>query len=374
LTPALAARVAGDLAYAAITPGKVYALAYPETGEQLFYVQSRAAGGGEIVAMLVNLDYAMTNAFGRAQKITGVKAALVNRSSLDERQHLPRTLFPFWAIVQPEPDEQPAPYASLLLVALPLAVGGGLAAGLWGLLREHSRELQNNRLQANLVTGVAHELKTPLTTIQLYGNFVQDTDRFTGDERARFGRVLSSQLTELSRRIDSVLEFSRLGHTEKVYTREATDVSNLIEALLAAHRFRFEAQGFTIEALVEPGLPKVELDAIAVTDAILNLMENAAKYSKNGRRIAIGARRQDGGIVIEVRDWGDGIPRRLHRRIFQPFYRVEEQRSGRGGFGLGLFLVGHIMQGHGGRVEVESEPGRGSVFRLIFPERCIRYS
>jgi two-component system phosphate regulon sensor histidine kinase PhoR len=110
----------------------------------------------------------------------------------------------------------------------------------------------------------------------------------------------------------------------------------------------------------------VRFDPTALSQAVINLLDNAAKYSGQSRQIAVRLDVRDGDLVVEVEDHGFGIPSSELDRIFERFYRIPNG-SGKGGYGLGLFMVRHIMDAHGGSVEVDSEPGRGSRFRLIFP-------
>jgi signal transduction histidine kinase len=113
-------------------------------------------------------------------------------------------------------------------------------------------------------------------------------------------------------------------------------------------------------------LPAVAFDPDAVAQAVVNLLDNAAKYSGDSKFVGVRLLAEDSAVVFEVADRGIGIPTEEHEKIFRQFYR-SGTRSGKGGYGLGLYLVKHIMDAHGGRVEVQSDAGRGSRFRLVFP-------
>jgi two-component system phosphate regulon sensor histidine kinase PhoR len=127
-----------------------------------------------------------------------------------------------------------------------------------------------------------------------------------------------------------------------------------------------QTAGFTLRRELAESLPQVRFDATAVLQAVANLLDNAVKYSGESREITVRLSSREGSAVFEVEDHGPGIPTAEQQKIFERFYRVRNG-SGKGGYGLGLFLVRHIMAAHGGSVEVESEPGRGSRFRLVFP-------
>jgi two-component system phosphate regulon sensor histidine kinase PhoR len=113
-------------------------------------------------------------------------------------------------------------------------------------------------------------------------------------------------------------------------------------------------------------MPPARFDAAAVSQALVNLLDNAVKYSGDRREIAVRLFARGATVVVEVEDHGIGIPESDQSRIFERFYRVQNGH-GKGGYGLGLHLVSHVMAAHGGKAELESEPGRGSRFRLVFP-------
>jgi signal transduction histidine kinase len=125
-------------------------------------------------------------------------------------------------------------------------------------------------------------------------------------------------------------------------------------------------RGFSVKTGIQSEAPPVKFNSEEVSQAILNLMDNARKYSGTSRLIRVHLWRLDGNIVVEVQDYGIGIPPDELDNIFQPFYRVTNQNE-KGGCGLGLYLVAQVMQGHHGKIEVESELGKGSRFRLYFP-------
>jgi signal transduction histidine kinase len=127
-----------------------------------------------------------------------------------------------------------------------------------------------------------------------------------------------------------------------------------------------ERAGFQMQESFAAAAPAVRFDAGALSQAIVNLLENAVKYSGESREIAVRLEADDTQVVVAVADHGPGIPESEQRRIFDRYYRAPNGAA-KGGYGLGLFIVSHIMDAHGGRVELHSEPGRGSCFRLVLP-------
>jgi signal transduction histidine kinase len=170
----------------------------------------------------------------------------------------------------------------------------------------------------------------------------------------------------MTRRIDKVLQFARIGSRGRIYELQLANLSSIVTGVLDRWRSRFEQQGVQIEADVANGVPLVNMDPAAVSDALLNLLDNAAKYSDASRPVHVLVFARSRHAVLEVRDYGPGIPQSEQSHLFEAFYR-NPRDSGKGGFGLGLFLVKHIVEGHGGAVELDSKPGQGSSFRLLFP-------
>jgi signal transduction histidine kinase len=245
-----------------------------------------------------------------------------------------------------------------------------LSAGIVLLLRDVSREARVNSLRADLVSSVSHELKTPITLIRLYGETLLGRPGanpvFTEPERRDFYRVIVRESQRLSRLVSQVLTFSRIERGAQVYNLEEGDLGAAIADIVDGYQEYLDRAGFTVERSFEESMPPVRFDATALSQAVINLLDNAVKYSGPSREIALRLEALDGNVIFEVEDHGTGIPATEREKIFERFYR-SSNGSGKGGYGLGLFLVRHIMNAHGGSVEVESDPGRGSRFRLVFP-------
>lgn len=245
-----------------------------------------------------------------------------------------------------------------------------LSAGLVLLLRDISRETRMNSLRADLVSSVSHELKTPITLIRLYGETLLGhtgaNTTFTENDRGDFYRIIVRESERLSRLVNQILTFSRIERGAQVYNFEEGDLSAAIAGIVDDYREYLERAGFTVRRSLAETTPTVRFDAAALSQAAVNLLDNAVKYSGQSRDIAVRLEARGGSVTFEVEDHGVGIPAAEHEKIFERFYRVSNG-IGKGGYGLGLFLVRHIMDAHGGRAEVESQPGHGSRFRLVFP-------
>jgi signal transduction histidine kinase len=280
--------------------------------------------------------------------------------------------FPTWtmALYQP-PGSSPrgsvrrqvmtftAAFGVLLLV-----IATGIVAT-WRLVR---RETEMARLKADFVANVSHDLKTPLSVIRMFGETLEMGRLPDEAARREYYQVITRESERLTRLIDNVLDVSRIESGRRTYARVPTAVEPLVRETLEAFSYPLAQEGFKVNVQVAPDLPEVPLDADAVGQALANLIDNAIKYSGERKSLAIEARIADGALALTVADEGVGVPREEQTRIFDKFYRVgRSETQGRRGSGVGLALVRHVAEAHGGRVTVESRPGEGSRFTLWLP-------
>jgi signal transduction histidine kinase len=243
-----------------------------------------------------------------------------------------------------------------------------LGAGLFLVYSNVRREAHLSRMKSDFVANVSHELKTPLALIRLFAETLELGRVPTEDKARQYYRVIDKESQRLTQLINNILDFSRIEAGRKEYRFAPTNVGRIVSEVLEAYRFQIEQQGFELDVDVEPDLPEVEADSEALGQALLNLVNNAIKYSRETRSIALAVRGAGDRVVISVADRGIGVPKAEQRKIFEKFYRgeaslVHETK----GSGLGLSLVEHIMEAHGGSVEIESAPGKGSTFTLVLP-------
>jgi signal transduction histidine kinase len=248
----------------------------------------------------------------------------------------------------------------LLLVVIVLSLGAS-----YRVLR---RESEMARLKSDFVANVSHDLKTPLSLIRMFAETLE-LGRVTDEPKRReYYGVITRESERLTRLIDNVLDFSRIESGRQRYDIAPCAVEPLVHEVLDAFRYPLADRGFKVDLAIEPDLPEVPLDAAAIKQALANLVDNAIKYSGERRRLAVTARRDGGDVCIEVADDGIGIHPSERERIFEKFYRIgRSETQGRRGSGVGLALVKHIAEAHGGHVSVESRPGEGSRFTLHLP-------
>jgi signal transduction histidine kinase len=225
-----------------------------------------------------------------------------------------------------------------------------------------------SRLKSDFVANVSHELKTPLALIRLFAETLE-LGRVHGEGKARqYYRIINKESHRLTQLINNILDFSRIEAGRKEYKFAPTDVGRVVQDVLDAYRFHIEQQGFALEVQVADEIPELEVDKEALGQAVLNLLNNAIKYSTDEKYIRLELRREADRVLLSVTDRGIGIAKADQKKIFEKFYRAENSLVHESkGSGLGLALVRHIMEAHGGTVELESTPGKGSTFTLVLP-------
>ena len=253
----------------------------------------------------------------------------------------------------------------ILVVAIVVCLITGTAlAMVW--LR---REARVSRLQSDFVSKVSHELRTPLTSIRMFVESLQ-MKKVPADEMDACFDVLAQETARLSGRIERLLDWGRMQAGKRVYELAEDDVPSIVRDAVAAFRTANVGREIPVEVEVRGDLPAVLADRGAIVDALVNLLSNADKYGAQDNRIELVVDAGERFVRLSVSDRGIGIPRSEQRRIFQKFYRVDESLSQVAeGTGLGLAIVHHVARAHGGRVKVDSTPGKGSTFTLLLPAR-----
>lgn len=256
--------------------------------------------------------------------------------------------------------------SDLLLIVISAAILlSVLIVGLVLLFRI-TRLLQVSQLRSDFVSSVSHELKTPLTLIRLYGETLSGAERLGVSDRRAYCDIILRETDRLNYLIEQVLEFGRLEKGRKKFQLSEGNLALVIRSTAQSYANYLRQRGFEVKTYLEENLPAVRFDPDSVSQAVLNLMDNARKYSGDSNLIEVSLYARGDQVVFSVVDYGIGIPAEEQSKIFEEFYRVSSD-SGRNGYGLGLYLIENIMKAHGGAIELESAPGKGSCFRLNFP-------
>ncbi len=251
----------------------------------------------------------------------------------------------------------------LTLAALSLVLAGGIALT----YRNVTKEMALARLKSDFVSNVSHELRTPLSLIRLYAETLE-MGRLTSPEKYQeYYRIIRKESERLTALINNILDFSRIEAGRKEYDFRETDMSELVHNTLDSYRYQLEQSGFQFEEKIDE-VPPLRVDREAMARSLLNLVNNALKYSQDRKFIGVNLYRDNGSVKLEVVDQGIGIPHHEQQKIFEKFYRVGDPLvHNTKGSGLGLSLVRHIVQAHGGQVSVDSTPGQGSKFTIALP-------
>jgi signal transduction histidine kinase len=251
------------------------------------------------------------------------------------------------------------------LAGLAVIVFIGIAAGQFIL-----RHLRLAALKTDLVAAASHELRTPVTTIGVLVDGLRADPQLEPRKTREYLDMMANETSRLRRLIDSFLTFAQLDRGRQ-FTLEPVEPSRLVETAVDTIRDRLPAD-CRLDLDIAPALPMVIADADALNTALVNLLENALKYTAGEKRISVRAS-EDGNefVRFDVTDNGIGIPAGEQRRIFRRFYRVDQRLSREtAGVGLGLSIVELVMRAHRGSVAVQSAPGAGSTFTLRVP--CVR--
>jgi len=243
-----------------------------------------------------------------------------------------------------------------------------IASGGWFVGRSVTRELAVADLQSDFVAAVSHEFRTPLTTLCQLTELLVRNRVAAEEDRRQYYELLHGESHRLRRLVERLLDFGRLEAGKMPFTSERLDVVALVRQ--TSHQFVTSVQGSRHQVNVDAAAGHfVVADGETLRCVLWNLLENAAKYSPDGRTIAVDVRSANGRVEIAVRDRGLGIPRAEQRRVFDKFVRGSAaKRSEVRGTGIGLAMARAIVQAHGGTIRLESEVGRGSTLTVVLPQ------
>jgi two-component system phosphate regulon sensor histidine kinase PhoR len=243
-----------------------------------------------------------------------------------------------------------------------------LLAGAWVTYRNLRREMDLARLKSDFVSTISHELRTPLALIRMYAESLE-MGRVKDEARRReYYTTIVGESARLTRLVNNILNFSRMEAGRMPYRFEAAGINEVIEEVVRVWEPHVRAEEIRFEVSCAPGLPPLRIDVEAVTEAVVNLIDNAVKYGGEGKFLRIATAAEGDRVHLSVEDHGIGIATQHLPHIFEMFYRVAGGlvQTTRGS-GVGLAIVRHIMNAHGGHVAVTSSPGAGSTFTLVFP-------
>jgi two-component system phosphate regulon sensor histidine kinase PhoR len=257
---------------------------------------------------------------------------------------------------------------TIINLALLLLLIGVLGIAGFLLFRNVNRELALAQKKADFVSNVSHELRTPLALISMFAETLEMGRVKSEEKRTEYYQIMQRESSRLTGIVNKVLTFSQMESGKKQFRHDPLDLNNIVNEVMTNYEFHLKNKGFSHEKeLSEIALP-VKGDKEALSEVLINLLDNAIKYSKDQKHVQVSTHQSDGMAMLAVQDHGIGIPKKDQDQIFEKFFRVSVGDLAQSkGTGLGLSLVRQIVQEHKGEIWVESEVGKGSRFIIKIP-------
>lgn len=231
------------------------------------------------------------------------------------------------------------------------------------------RQKRLSAMKTDFINNMTHELKTPISTISLSSEVLMDDQTLADPQRLKqYATIIYNENTRLKTQVEKVLQLAALDNENIQLKLEPLDVHRVIGQAVEAVQLNIGDRDGRIECHLEANQSTIQADVVHMTNVLYNLLDNAIKYSKEGPQIEVETRNENGALIITVADQGIGIAKEDQKHIFDKFYRVPTGNiHDVKGFGLGLYYVKLMVEEHGGRIRVESTPGKGSRFILTLP-------
>lgn len=236
------------------------------------------------------------------------------------------------------------------------------------IMRTIAHEMEVLKIKSDFVSSVSHEFKTPLTSIRTLIERLQEGKVKDKTKMKQYFSVIAQDTDKLTRMVGNILDFSKIEEGKREYEFGETDLAQLVSHQVQEFQKDELLKDFSIRAIIQRDIPKLSIDKEALSQVLNNLLDNAVKFSSDKKEIEVHLRKDNENVTLEVKDNGIGIPADEWEKIFEKFYQGKSAlRQTVRGAGLGLTLVRHTVEVHGGRVSVKSKVGEGSNFTLVFP-------
>jgi len=254
-----------------------------------------------------------------------------------------------------------------LYYSLFVAIIGVILFGIVFIFRDIRRERQLSQLKSSFISNVSHEIKTPITTIRVLAGNLAEGLIIQQERQNAYFKLINREAEKLSYLTENILDFSSLEAQRKVYRKEFINLHEILRKVLRRFYLMHQKDDYKIHDTIPSELPDILASPDGIEQAVLNLLDNAVKYSGENKDIWLNLEQNNMKAVISVEDKGIGIALCEQEKIFDKFYRVENKAQRIPGSGIGLSLVREIAEMHNGSIQIESEPGKGSKFSLIIP-------
>jgi len=252
-----------------------------------------------------------------------------------------------------------------------LIIAGVLAillfAGAIFLLKNIRREIKLSEIKSEFVSNVSHELRTPLALINMFAETLSMGRVKTEEKKQEYYEIIGRETERLGNIVTKILNFSQMESGKRKYNFEETDLNDVVTKIYTSYQFHLKNKGFEVTFNKDEELPLINADQEAISEAVINLLDNGVKYSKDKKALTITTGKDDDYLFVSIADKGIGISPEDKKKIFEKFFRVSSNNvHNTKGTGLGLSIVMEIAKAHNGMIEVESTPGEGSTFTLKF--------
>jgi len=246
---------------------------------------------------------------------------------------------------------------------------GILILGFVIIVRNLKREMQLTQLKSDFVSSVSHEIRTPLALINMFAETLLLGRVKDEGKKKEYYEIISKETSRLKNIVNKILNFSQLETNKRSYSFSIVPIDDVVLDTLNTYSYHLDNNGFTHDVAYQAAEALVEIDTEAITEALINLIDNAMKYSGDEKHINIRTGIEENDIFVEVQDFGVGISNKDQKMVFDKFFRVTKGDIYQvRGAGLGLSITKNIVAAHNGRIDLQSLPGHGSTFKLVFPK------
>ncbi len=244
-----------------------------------------------------------------------------------------------------------------------------LLFGAWLIYRSIKKQMELAQLKSDFISNVSHEIRTPLALISMYIETLDMNRVKTEEKKKEYYSVIYNETQRLSKLVNKILNFSQIDNNKKKYVFTKANINSIVNEVINTFRYHLENKNFELKLELAEDIPQISADTEALTDAIVNLVDNAIKYSGEQKFIGIKTGQQKENVFIEIKDSGIGISENDQKKIFEKFYRVTEKNLAykAKGSGLGLSIVKHVIDKHNAKISVKSKVGSGTSFKVVFP-------
>jgi len=253
-------------------------------------------------------------------------------------------------------------------ILLALIIFLGVAA--YMILLNVRREMRLAQKKADFVSNVSHELRTPLALISMFAETLEMDRVKEPSKKKEYYRIMQKESGRLTGIVNKILTFSQMDSGRKIFRRDPIELNEIVGEIVSNYEFHLESKGFKYSLSLCDEKLQLTGDREALEEVLINLIDNAIKYSKDNKQVDIQTKQTNGKAIMLVMDKGIGIPKADQEQVFEKFFRVSVgDLAQTKGTGLGLSLVKEIVEEHQGEIRLESEPGKGSIFMIILPLR-----